>query len=72
MNYYSDIKKDEVSPFATWMDQESNMLNEMKETNTIGIHAYVESKNTRQTKSKNKPLNTENKLMFVGEKRGGR
>ena len=35
MDYYSTIKKNEILPFATWMDLESIMLSEMSQT-TVG------------------------------------
>ena len=47
MQYYSSIKKKEILPFATWMNQEDIMLSEhgrYKKTNTMWSHLYVESK----------------------------
>ena len=48
VEYYSDIKKNEIMPFAaTWMDLEIVILNETSQTKTnpICYHLCVESKN---------------------------
>ena len=47
MEYYSDIKKNEIMPFsATWMDLEIIKIGEVRKRKTIttGYHLYVESK----------------------------
>lgn len=56
---YIAIKKDEIVPFVvTWMNLESIMLSDisqMRKTNIIWFHSYVESKtkqNTEQTTTK--------------------
>ena len=52
MEYYSDVKKNEILPFAMmWMELESIMLSKIsqRKTNTIGFHSYVEFK--KQNKS---------------------
>ena len=49
--YYNGIllshKKNEILPFATWMDLESCMLSEISQTEKVksmGFHLYVECK----------------------------
>ena len=47
MEYYSDIKKNEIMPFsATWMDLEIIKIGEVRKRKTIttGYYLYVESK----------------------------
>ena len=47
MEYYSDIKKNEILPLATtWMYLEGIMLSEIsqRKTNTVWYHLCVESK----------------------------
>lgn len=45
MEYYLDIKKNEVLPFnETWMDLEIVIMTAVRKTNTV-YHLYVESKN---------------------------
>jgi len=47
MEYYSDIKKNKVLPFAiTWTDLEAIILKEIKQKkrNTVWYHLHVESK----------------------------
>ena len=47
MDYYSDIKKNEMFPFVTtWMDLEGIILSEVNQTkiNTVYCHVYVKSK----------------------------
>ena len=51
MEYYSAIKKNEIMLFAaTWMDLEIIILSEanLRKTNIIWYHLYVESKKTIQ------------------------
>ena len=47
MEYYSAIKKEKISPFATvWMDLENIMLSEISQAEkgkAIWFHSYVES-----------------------------
>ena len=55
--YYSDIKMNEILPFATtWMDLEGIILSDISQTktNTVCYHLYVESKKIKQTKEYNK------------------
>ena len=71
MEYYSDIKKNEIMPFATiWMDVEIIILSEVSQkTNITWISLYVESKknNTDELIYRNRLI--ENKLMVnEGEK----
>ena len=54
MEYYSAIKKNEILPFATtWMDLESMMLCEIRQTEkdkySMLHHVYAESKKIKQT-----------------------
>ena len=46
MEYYSAIKKNEITPFAaTWMDLDIIIQSEVRQTKTnIRYHLYVESK----------------------------
>ena len=47
MQYYSDIKKNDIMPFAaTWMELETFILSEVRKrkSNTTYYHLYVESK----------------------------
>ena len=46
MEYYTSLKKNEILPFATWMDLEGIMLSEIsqRKMNTVCYHLYVESK----------------------------
>ena len=74
MEYYSDIKKNEIMPFATiWMDVEIIILSEVSQkTNITWISLYVESKknNTDELIYRNRLI--ENKLMVnEGEKQEG-
>ena len=44
VEYYSAIKKNKILPFAaTWVDQEKNMLSEVREREIL-YHLYVDSK----------------------------
>ena len=55
MEFYSDIKKKKIVPFATvWMDLENIMLSELslRKTNTIWFHSYVESNKKTELTSK--------------------
>ena len=39
MGYYSDIRKDEILPFAvTWVDHENIMLSEISQTEKVKSH----------------------------------
>ena len=47
VEYYSAIKKNEIMPFATWMDLEMIILSEVSQTEKDKYHTYhlyVESK----------------------------
>ena len=45
IEYHLAIKKNEIMPFtATWMQLEILKINEIRKTNTIWFHLYVESK----------------------------
>ena len=45
MEYYSAIIKNKIMPFmAAWMHLEIIILSEVRKTNTILHHLYVESK----------------------------
>ena len=48
MEYYSDIKNNEIMPFAaTWMDLEMIVLSKISQTekdNTMRYHLHAESK----------------------------
>ena len=47
MEYYSDIKKNEILPFATmWMELDGIMLSEIsqRKTNIIWFHSYDDFK----------------------------
>ena len=46
MEYYSDIKKNEIMPSIAWIGLEINILNELihRKSNIIWYHSYVESK----------------------------
>ena len=45
MEYYSAIKKNEITPFAaTWVDLVIIILIEVSQTNIILYHLYVKSK----------------------------
>ena len=67
MEYYLVIKKNEVLPFMTTrIDLEGIMLSEVSQTEKDGY--YMNSLicgilKTEQTKSRNRPINTENKLV---------
>ena len=44
MEYYSAIKRNKTMPFsATWMELETLILSEVRKTNTIWYHLYLES-----------------------------
>ena len=67
MEYYSSIKKNEILPFATtWMDQEGIMLSEISQTkkdkyHMISLICGIEK--TKQTKSRIRLIDTENKQL---------
>ena len=73
MLYYSEKKNELLPSAAIWIDIENIILSEVSQTNIIWYHLYVESKkNTNETiykQSRNRLINTENKLMFTKVKR---
>ena len=78
--YYSTIKKKkkEIIPFAaTWMSLEIIILSEIRKTNTIWYHLYVESKiwcKWTHLWSSNRITDTENRFVVAkweGWRRGG-
>ena len=74
VEYYSDIKKNEVMPFAaTWMDLEIIILSEVSQTKTniIWYHLYVESKknDTNELTYKQKQTHRHGKQTY-GHQRG--
>ena len=72
--YYSAIKKDEILPFVTtWMDLEDIMLSEISQKRkakycviSLICGIWRTQQTNKQTKCRNRPINTENKLMVRG------
>ena len=69
MEYYSNIKKNEILPLATtWMDLESIMFSEIRQRkiNTVWFNLHVESRKAKQTNKQNWNcvIDTENKSAF--------
>ena len=79
MEYYSDLKKNEIMPLAaTWMDLEITILSEVSQTKTniIWYHLYVEYKKMIQMnlylQNRNRLTDIENKLIVTkGERMEG-
>ena len=69
IEYYSDIKKNEILPCATtWMNLEDIILHKLEKNKYF--HLYVESKENKWTVNQTK---TENKLVTTtGERDGSR
>ena len=79
MEYYSDIKKNEIMPFsAIWMDLEIVILSEesQRRRNSICHPLYVESKKKWYKQiylqSKNRLIDIENKLTIARGKDVGK
>lgn len=79
MDYYSAGKKNDILQLSTtWMDLVGIMLSDIsqRKKNTACYHFYVESKKIKQTSEHNKkerPTDTESKLMVTsGEREGAR
>ena len=59
MEYYSAIKKNEILPFATWMDLESIMLSEISQMEKDGLCSFTHLWNLRNKQNKNKLIDTQ-------------
>ena len=74
VEYYSDIKKDKILPFATTqMDLESIVLSKISKTKrlkTIGFHLYEGYKTKKQQTNKQKLIDTENIMVAARGERG--
>ena len=79
MKYYSAIKRNEISPFATtWMVLEVIMLSEISDTekDKYCVFTYMcnlkNKTNERIYQNRNELTDTENKLVVTRGERGGR
>ena len=74
MEYYSDIKKNEILPFAaTWMDLEGIMLSEISQTEKDKILYDItytwNLKNKTHSQKRSRLTDIENKLVVTSGKR---